>query len=355
MRNRVTLAQIAKVAKVHQTTVSLVMRNHPRIPPGTAARIRAVAEKMGYRPDPFLGALVSYRRNILTANPSAVLAYITGWETEWSWREVPAHRRFYEGAVKRANELGFKLEHFWRGEKHLSQKRLSDILKARGIQGVIVASQTPAIDRRLEIDWASFSVVKIDNSPKESPLHEITNDQRTIVQLAYERAWHAGYRRIGFVMPSWWDHYVNLAWSAGYLAAQNAQCDSARLPILIYESPTPTSANDARIEVPEKLFQRWWEQHRPDVVISYKPFVWNTMQSIGIVVPTDIAYADIFLESTDGKMAGVVNNCERVGGVAVEIVAGQLSQFQFGLPDIPTKTNVEGTWVDGDTMPRFSG
>ena len=61
-QRRVTLADIAKRADVHVTTVSLAMRNHPRLPEETRKRIQALAEEMGYRPDPMMRALVACSR-----------------------------------------------------------------------------------------------------------------------------------------------------------------------------------------------------------------------------------------------------------------------------------------------------
>ena len=45
--------------------MSLALRNHPRLPLETRERIRSLAEKMGYRPDPFLRALVAYRGKMM--------------------------------------------------------------------------------------------------------------------------------------------------------------------------------------------------------------------------------------------------------------------------------------------------
>lgn len=43
---RVTLADIAKRAEVHVTTVSLALRNHPRLPEKTRSRIQKLAKEM---------------------------------------------------------------------------------------------------------------------------------------------------------------------------------------------------------------------------------------------------------------------------------------------------------------------
>ena len=44
------MKQIAEVAGVHPTTVSMALRNHPRIPESTRNQLKKLAEKMGYVP-----------------------------------------------------------------------------------------------------------------------------------------------------------------------------------------------------------------------------------------------------------------------------------------------------------------
>jgi LacI family transcriptional regulator len=68
-------------------------------------------------------------------------------------------------------------------------------------------------------------------------------------------------------------------------------------------------------------------------------------------VPRDVAFVDVFLESNDGRTAGVRQNHEALGELAVEILAGQLHHNKYGVPEIPTTTYVEGTWFDGVTCP----
>lgn len=47
------------------TTVSLALRNHPRLPEKTRHRIQKLAKEMSYRPDPVLQALVAYRGKVM--------------------------------------------------------------------------------------------------------------------------------------------------------------------------------------------------------------------------------------------------------------------------------------------------
>lgn len=61
MKKRVTLRDVGEAAGVHFTTAGLALRGDPRLDPETAARIIAVAQRLGYRADPLLSALSRFR------------------------------------------------------------------------------------------------------------------------------------------------------------------------------------------------------------------------------------------------------------------------------------------------------
>jgi LacI family transcriptional regulator len=96
----------------------------------------------------------------------------------------------------------------------------------------------------------------------------------------------------------------------------------------------------------------WLRQYRPDALLSRHKFVKSSLDQLGQAIPQNIAFADIFLEDTNGRLAGARQNCVRVGEVAVELLAGQMHQHVQGVPQIPTATFIEGTWFDGRTLPR---
>jgi LacI family transcriptional regulator len=331
------LADIAKKAGVHVTTVSLALRNSPRLPEATRTRIRALAESMGYAPDPLLQALAAYRGNTMERKSPPTLAYVTNWNSRWGWRKVIAHPDFYEGALARSKELGYQLEHFWLREPGLTHGRMSQILTARGIHGVIIASHVREIDSALQFDWSHLSAVKIYYFPHEPQLPRVTNDQLQIIRLAMQKVLSYGYRRIGMVMDEGWDITVDRLWSAGYLYEQQAAPVEDRLSPYLF--PCAES------------LESWLQRQRPEVVIGQSSVIMPALQNLGWRVPRDIALVDIFLDDLSGKTAGVVQNHNEVGRLAVELLAGQLVQNKFGIPSIPTTTYVEGTWHDGQSLP----
>lgn len=336
-KKRVTLAQIAARAGVHTTTVSLALRNNPRLPVETRERLQALAREMGYAPDPWLQALVSYRGRLNERKNPPKLAYVTNWNTRWGWKNVTAHPDFYKGAEEKAHELGFSVEHFWMREPGLTHSRLSEILKTRGIFGLIIASHVREIDDVLQFDWASFSSVKIDFFPHEPQLPVVTNDHLQIIRMAMQKVKEKGYRRIAFVMDEGWDITVDHLWSAGFLWEQQTLPKSERIPAYLFPNEQP--------------LEDWLRHMKPEVVISKGEFVLPAFASMGLRVPDDVAFVDLFLEHADGNYAGVKQSYAAVGALAIEILAGQMQQNRRGIQPIATQTCVEGIWCEGASLP----
>jgi LacI family transcriptional regulator len=61
----VTLQHVGDCLGLSRTTISLALRNHPRISPGTKEKVVAVAKKFGYQPDQLARALVTGRLGLV--------------------------------------------------------------------------------------------------------------------------------------------------------------------------------------------------------------------------------------------------------------------------------------------------
>src|ERR1043165_7947044 len=78
---RPTTREIAALVGVHQTTVSLALRNHPRIPLATRHRIQQAAQNMGYHQGARSTALMHRRRLRRTQRQAEVIDYISDEKT----------------------------------------------------------------------------------------------------------------------------------------------------------------------------------------------------------------------------------------------------------------------------------
>ncbi len=65
MTRKITLQDIAKRLGLSSTTISLALRDHPRISQATKDRIRALIAELNYEPDPVARALVVGRSNLI--------------------------------------------------------------------------------------------------------------------------------------------------------------------------------------------------------------------------------------------------------------------------------------------------
>lgn len=350
------MADIAAKAGVHVTTVSLALRGHPRIPDVTRTRIRRLAERLGFRPDAMVQALVAHRGRVFLRQNTPTLAYVTNWTSRFGWKGAPAHLDFYLGAQSKAAELGFKLEHFSLKESGMTPSRLGQMLFARGIRGIALASHAMEMGDRLDLDWDKFSAVKIDYFPHEPAINVISNNQREVVRTAIQNAVRLGYRRIGFVMNASWDRAVDDIWTAGFLCEQQYMLPGDRLPPLHFSEFLSAKAlsREPRLApcVEPEAFRRWFKGHRPEVILSRASFVMPHLKVMGLRVPEDVAFVDLFREAEDDSLAGMVQGHRAVGETAVNILVGQLQHNQVGVPDVQTSTFIDGEWVDGPSCPR---
>ncbi len=345
MKNRVTQSDIGRAAGVHNTTVSLALRNSPLIPDATRERIQALAARMGYCPDPALSALVAYRNACREKRQTLTIGYVTNWTTRWGWKELAFQEKCYAGAKKRAADHGYNLEHFWLGEAGMSMVRLNQMLVHRGIRGVVLSAHDRG-DQLSGMDWSRLSAVKIGSFPQAAALHQVTLDYAGIAAVAVQRILQTGRRRIGLVIPANWDQACGQAWSRAFTAEQAQLPSRERLPIL--RLPTVPSGNPLPPEHTQQLAQ-WHDQNEPDAIVSFTPLVLEHLARLRLTAPRDFAYVDLCLPDNPAT-AGIRQNCERVGEIAIELLATQLEQNVCGLPDVPTITTVTGTWVEGSSL-----
>lgn len=347
-RRRITQTDIARATGVHNATVSLALRNSPAIPEATRQRIQAVARQLGYSPDPALSALVAYRRGLAAHSRSEVIAFITHGPTRGNWRETPLEAHYFIGAQRKALECGYQLEHFWLGEPGLSPRRLGNMLFHRGVTGVLLGSQSPGVTASPDFDWDRLAAVQLGCRPLDPALHRVTSNLEGSIRLALRRASAAGYRRIGLVWPAAWDQASDRTWSTSFIVEQSRLSAAARIPVLL-QGPTATDQAGASAEVAR--LANWFSEFQPDAVLGSWTLSASMWADLRVRVPQDLAFIDLLHTGGDPALAGVRQNGERAGEVAVEILIHQLQQNLRGLPDTPTTTLVESAWCEGASLP----
>lgn len=133
----VTIRQVADHAGVSVATASYALRNDSRISTATRQRVLASAHTLGYRPNPRVAGLMAHIRGAHPRTRPERIAFV--------WMQTPPEfvghntflQRYRDGTRRRAEQLGYALDEFWTDAQGMNQRRLTQVLRARGIVGVV--------------------------------------------------------------------------------------------------------------------------------------------------------------------------------------------------------------------------
>ncbi len=341
-----TIKDVARVAGVHFTTVSMALRGHPSIPATTRERIIAAANRIGYQRNRVFSALSSQRRNRQEEQFRPRLAYVANRSPASGLIMRPHHRLLIEGARHRAEELGYELDVLSVEKGYYSAATLQAYLKEHSITGIIIGAFEPERES-LTLPWDEFSIVKVDSRHMDPAASIVSIDQMNGVRDAFERLRALGYRRIGLAVGAKDEEMTDGLHHAGLLLAQSAVPTSEQFPPLLF--PVGSLAGDA---VP--LIRDYIVAHRLDALLCNWTNIRDMIGQAGFAVPERVACACLCLARCSPNLAGIVSNLFLVGERAVTLLAAQLRAEQRGIPDVASRTYVRGNWCDGDSAPPKS-
>ncbi|MBW8780592.1 MAG: LacI family DNA-binding transcriptional regulator [Verrucomicrobia bacterium] len=337
----VTLRDVAHAVGVSPASVSLALRNDPRISEARRLEIQAAAQKMAYRPNPSATALAHAKRNAIHQPIHATLAWLNLWSEPEKLRQLKEFDAYWRGALAAAEKAGYRLEEFVANDR-LPVSRLEKILLARGITGLLLPPHRtqPEWER---FDWGRFSIVRFGRSVEHPAAYVVTADHVANMMVAMAEIQRRGYARIAFVAePADKRWYL---FEAGFLMAQQKIPESRRLPIFRVNKGAPTTSQQA--------MEAWLKKYKPDAVVTSIAETPGMLRKAGYRVPADIGIA--VMSVLDGNAdSGIDQNPEEIGRAAVETLIGLIYGRQCGIPEYRRDILVRGRWVDGNTMPSRS-
>ncbi len=333
------MQDIATAAGVSRMTVSLALRNSPKISRATSRRIQKLSATLGYHPDPLIQRLTTHLARIHCRSEGQVIAWINAWKNRTEWRKFFAYEAMYQGAAACAQQRGYLLQEFWLGEPGMTGKKLSRILHQRGIECLLVGPLAQG-GGELTMDWDKFSSVAIGYSMATPQLNRVVNHQLHSAREAIQQLHGRGYRRIGLSTRIDDNLRVDHSWleAMTYHHSQIPVKDRVR-PLIHEQSPV-------------KSLLRWIEKERPDSIIIQGAWLREALIKAGYQLPRDLGVA--LLDWPDGtpEMAGINQRHDAVGQTAVNIVIGQSYTNEKGIPSVPRTVMIEGYWVEGNSIEK---
>jgi DNA-binding LacI/PurR family transcriptional regulator len=335
---RITLKDIAAQCGVSVAAVSYAMRDNPRIPAKTRDAIRHAAKELGYRPDPFLSALVSYRPDVTTQKLLGEVAVLHPCEKNSSHtRLFRFHRESFGHSMV---THGYSVSDFYLDTLDYSARRLHQVLLARNIRGLVLGWGFQA-DTLTGFPWQEFVVVSTERVIVHPSLDRISMNHFRSVHVVMDRIRSRGHRRIGLVYHDDAPLVVKKKLLGSYLAEMEM---AGRLDTRLH------AFEYTRDESPER-FLKWFRTGRPDALLSHRRIDPAFFTASGVKFPEDCGYAVAEIDDAKpGHDAGVYV-VEAMGQtLAAMLVRKMVTYDNVNMANEGQIVLVNGVWYDGVTL-----
>jgi DNA-binding LacI/PurR family transcriptional regulator len=341
---RVTLKDIAVRLGVTKTTVSIALRDGPRVSLELREKVRLVAAEMGYTPDPFLKRLATYRH----ARESKRLEGTIGWLNHWKSPERLRHYREFEeywrGAKRAAARMGYRLEEcVWPGD--CAATEMQQQLLAREVLGLLIPPHPPETDWG-NFDWSRFSLMRFGLSVRQVDSNLVTADHHRSMMMAIQKIHSYGYRRIGLAYNQEHDRAMGGNQYGGFFWAHKFLGIETSIPPFDSETKTPKLAARTR-----RNLNAWMRKFQPEAILTATPEVPVILRGLGYRIPKDVAVAST--SPYDIPVDAGIDQCPRsIGEIAAQMLIKQISLNERGEPDAPCRILMESRWKDGRSLPN---
>jgi DNA-binding LacI/PurR family transcriptional regulator len=333
-----TLKSIADEAGVCQATVSYALKNSPKISSAVRERIRAIADRQGYRPNPQIATLMAHVRSRRVLESSEKVAVV--WmEAREDARRSSYLARCWEGASGQATRLGYGLEEFWMQSQGMSPRRLQGIFAARGIRGVIFGPVTRIAHSHLSMNIGGLCAVTLGNALWKPRLHRSKFDHYHGMLVALHEVKKLGYRRPGLVLDPLLARRSDRRYAGAFGQLTNlSPADTAKA---VLESPPSGDLQGA--------LAKWLTAYRPDVILSGHAGSQAALENLGVAIPRDLGFVTLDWQPFQPETTGVDQLYEEIAANGVRLIVHQLQHNEAGVPTHPILMSTEGAWRQGTT------
>ena len=328
---RIGLREIAAAAKVCVMTVSLALRDNPRISTETRDRIKRLANELGYHPDPELSRLMNHLRASRTARGKIGVALIDFYPTA-DFAENVYNEKIRRGAQRRAEELGFSITTMHAADYNHSLPHLLKVIRARGLEGALLLPSVVPTELDTTVNWNGISVVATSKSILAPRFHCVVPNQFGNTMRLLETLETQGHRRICAVFDELFDERT----AHNFTAAVNWKA-AERKTLFVPQEATPAKRAE--------LVAEWLLEQRPDAVFAQSDAVISALPRLRTARPR-IRFQVFSLGEHNSAGFSYLDECaDLVGSGAIELLGGMMYYHETGIPAHPRTTLIDGKLV----------
>lgn len=258
----------------------------------------------------------------------------------------PRRQAIVAGATRRAAELGFKTDQLVAGKNGCDAARLSDILAARGVSGVLVSPSADK-ERLAWVDWTRFPAIYAGIPDEHTRLHAVCADYYSAMETALQRLHALGHARPGLVLHADIEPAVLARWKAAYCAFFLDQPARAGRSGRRASPPFPFIHSGAPGD--ETAFRDWLQLGDHDAVIADSVIVreWAARASAPASRALPIFHLGLDPAAPSRPIAGVDLQLQAVGAKGIDLLADQILRDERGQPEQPLTTLCPIVWQPG--------
>jgi DNA-binding LacI/PurR family transcriptional regulator len=183
-KEHVTMDDVARAAGVSRALVSLVMRESPKVSEKRRARVRAAAERLGYRPNAMARGLASRR----TRTIGVLLNDLRN----------PFFAEMMDGIIEAADELDYRLLIGTGRRQAAGERRALGAFFEHRADGLLLVSPRLPLGEILAIG-RSAPTVAVARPLRAGHIDSVTNDDLAGASLAVLHLVELGHRRIAHI------------------------------------------------------------------------------------------------------------------------------------------------------------
>jgi len=330
----VTLKEIAIRSGRALATVSYALRDDPKIPAATRKAIQETAAALGYRPNPRISSLMAHIRRSQHAPFGETIAFVWVHTSRTLARGDPFLNAVYTGARRRAEHAGFALEDFYTNDQGMTNRRLEQILRARGIVGVVLSPVTTSeATVTLDWDWAGFSPAVIGNVTWTPELHHAGHHHYLGMHTALLALQESGCKRIAGVIDPKTNARAKRAWEAAFLTHHPIP-SRARSLLRLPQTPDDLSP-----------LAKWINESAPDALVVSASSLLESPGLRAACQQKGVRLATLYWNADTPSLAGIDQCSDRIAAHAIDLVITQLNANETGVPDLPRMMLFPGRWM----------
>jgi DNA-binding LacI/PurR family transcriptional regulator len=210
---KISMREVARLAKVSVATVSMVLNDNPRISRATHMRVQRLIDRLGYRPNRLAQSLSGRYTQVLAVMLPAL-------------RHAFADAYFGElisGICDRAGKMGYKVMLEQAKPDFIKDRQHIEIFERRYVDGILALGCNDRHAWLKDFSDHKYPLIVVDNYFSQWNLDHVVCDYRSGAEQVMNYLLQLGHRKIGMVNAAQeirtsrdvWDVYTSKLKSAG--------------------------------------------------------------------------------------------------------------------------------------------